>query len=135
MSFDNRHKSLIDHIIVSQELSCYIKYCKILDDNSINVSSHRPIVFNIQITLYEYISQNPVLTVKWHTVSHEQLYNYESDLSRYLKVSIDNIYLSMKYTVLLINYTNALLLALMKYPPRIFRTPVIALILNLCKIF
>ena len=45
MSFDNCHKSLIDHIIVSQELSCYIKYCKILDDNSISISSHRPIVF------------------------------------------------------------------------------------------
>ena len=31
------------------------------------------------------------MTVKWHKVSHEQLYNYESDLSRCLTVSIDNI--------------------------------------------
>ena len=45
MSFGNRHKSLIGHIIVSQELLCYIKNCKVLDDNSINVSSDRPIVF------------------------------------------------------------------------------------------
>ena len=28
----------------------------------------------------------------WAKVSHEQLYNYESDLSRCLKVSIDHIY-------------------------------------------
>ena len=41
VSFDNRCKSLSDHIIVSQELSCYKEYCKTLEDNSFNVSSHR----------------------------------------------------------------------------------------------
>ena len=48
VSYDHHNKSLIDHVITSDELVHYIVYCIILDDDCLNVSSHRPIVFKLQ---------------------------------------------------------------------------------------
>ena len=67
--YDKSSSSVIDHVIVSNELSYFIKYCMILDDNCINVSSHRPIVFNIELICYENVTPCLDVSVKWHRVS------------------------------------------------------------------
>ena len=91
MSYDKSSRSLIDHVIVSDELSLYVKYCKILDDNCINVSCHRPIVFYIEFMSHDCVTHCFDMSVKWHRVSDEQLRNYDFNVSARLKDSVDQL--------------------------------------------
>ena len=65
VSYDKISTSLIDHVIISDELSYFVKYCKILDYDCIKVSSHSPIVFNIEFMSYDYVTQCIDMSVKW----------------------------------------------------------------------
>ena len=43
VTYDGRHESLIDHIILPVEKLHYVSFCEIKDDSALNVSRHRPV--------------------------------------------------------------------------------------------
>ncbi|MES9879927.1 MAG: reverse transcriptase domain-containing protein, partial [Sedimenticola sp.] len=66
VTYDGRHESFIDHIIISQETLDTVKTCTILDDSVLNVSRHRPIVCDIGLpTANTMHSQNVTPRINW----------------------------------------------------------------------
>lgn len=63
VSYGNCYHSLIDHILLPVETLCYLSYCEIIDDNSLNVSRHRPIVASFCIPLVEGDCVNRLRTI------------------------------------------------------------------------
>ena len=68
VSYDGHCKSFIDYVIVSSEFVNSISTCCVLDDNCLNVSNHRPIIFKVQCAGYfsSQANSHHNKSVKWH---------------------------------------------------------------------
>ena len=51
VSYDGSTESLIDHILIPFSCVDFVQSCYIVDDNCVNVSTHRPVVVNLQIKI------------------------------------------------------------------------------------
>ena len=98
VSYNGIHESLIDHIIMPYETKDIIISCEILEDNAINVSTHRPIVCEITMPLFDNISQDTKSTprLKWSKASvsnlneFEYFMNTDSSLNQLLETDISS---------------------------------------------
>ncbi len=86
VSYDKRSESLIDHICLPVEKQDCIVYCRILDDNCLNVSNHRPVVCSLKLphntnSSYNMFDSNGPYRINWSKVSEEELCSYVSTLN------------------------------------------------------
>ncbi|MEW8561249.1 MAG: hypothetical protein AB2541_04060 [Candidatus Thiodiazotropha sp.] len=51
VTYDGRHESLIDHIILPVEKLQYVTFCEIRDDDALNVSRHRPVHCMVELPI------------------------------------------------------------------------------------
>ena len=83
VTYDGRHESLIDHIIIPVEKLHYVSFCEIKDDSALNVSRHRPIhcLFEIPACL-SYILDPQVESTKinWRKIDQDSTNAYVSEL-------------------------------------------------------
>ena len=49
VSYCGQYTSMIDHILVHNEKVDLVSVCKILDDDALNVSTHRPTVMHLNL--------------------------------------------------------------------------------------
>ena len=80
VSFNGVYGSIIDHILIPVELLDILSSCTILDDNALNVSSHRPIVCNIQFPLAERTDSRhctETLPLKWRNLKDSHVAKYK----------------------------------------------------------
>ncbi len=86
VSYDGRHESFIDHIVIGQERLDTVKYCTILDDSVLNVSRHRPIVCDINFpnTNNMDIPLNQDPRINWRKADLINLHMYSECLTHIL---------------------------------------------------
>ena len=84
VSYNGINESLIDHIILPFEIKDTIISCEIVDDHALNVSTHRPIVCEITLPVYDTFSHDlqkqPKL--KWSKSSVSNLKDFELYISK-----------------------------------------------------
>ena len=51
VSYSGEYTSLIDHILIRMEKVDLVLTCKVPDDDTLNISSHRPILMHFEIFL------------------------------------------------------------------------------------
>jgi hypothetical protein len=82
VSYDGLCESLIDHILSPVEMLDLVDCCEILDDCSLNVSSHRPVVCTFTLPpCYDLHNANSHRYVKWSRVSENEYEKYRSALN------------------------------------------------------
>ena len=74
--------SMIDHILVQNEKVDLVSVCQTLDDDALNVSTHRPIVMHLNLPHAEqFLSDVPCRRrVKWCKVNQEEIIKYRERL-------------------------------------------------------
>ena len=88
MSDNGRHVSYIDHVIVSEKLVPFVKSCKILEDDIINVSDHLPLLCTINVE-YSIVKPSTVRPrVAWHKASASDI---ERLYTEPLEVQLENV--------------------------------------------
>ena len=106
MSYNGQYESLIDHMIMPCEIQDMIVKCEILDDDSLNVSTHRPILCELNIPQYCVNINDNIFEprLKWSKATVNSLKDYEVSLQHdyYLnnlleadidtKEGVDNLY-------------------------------------------
>ena len=95
VSYNGGHESLIDHVIMPIESFDMVRRCRILDDNCLNVSSHRPIVVSFCITDMAFAcNTSQFKPIKWGKIKQEVLNKYAQELSTALvdKININDNY-------------------------------------------
>ncbi|KAL4236428.1 hypothetical protein ACF0H5_004813 [Mactra antiquata] len=82
VSYDNNVESCIDYILVPTEKTPCVSLAEIIDDNSLNVSRHRPIKCNF--TLHGNVTRTDNTTapwtINWSKVSDDEIRLYQSCL-------------------------------------------------------
>ena len=75
---------MIDHILIQIEKTDLVSMCKVLDDDALNVSTHRPIVMRFELPHVEQIGSKASLRhrVKWRGVSRDMLDQYRNCLDQ-----------------------------------------------------
>ena len=48
VSYCGQYTSIVNHMLIQSEKVDFISVCKILDDDALNVSTHRPFVMHIE---------------------------------------------------------------------------------------
>ncbi|MES9880824.1 MAG: reverse transcriptase family protein [Sedimenticola sp.] len=79
VSYNGEYESLIDHIILPVEKQDTILTCEIADDNSLNVSNHRPVLCCVNIPHFtDCKPMDPSSNINWKRVKQEhiELYSY-----------------------------------------------------------
>ena len=91
VSYDGHCKSFIDHVIVSSEFVNSISTCCVLDDNCLNVSNHRPIIFNIQCAGYfsSQANSHHKKSVKWHKITNDHITSFKYCMNSCLQSDVD----------------------------------------------
>ena len=82
VSYSGEHTSMIDHILVPSERVDLVVECKVLDDDALNVSNHRPV--NCRIIFPHVEQTDPILNVKrsvqWRKVKPHQIDNFRENV-------------------------------------------------------
>lgn len=116
VTYDGRHESLTDHILIPVELLHYVISCDISVDDALNVSRHRPVFcrLSVPVSCYEEATAQVDGTcsiINWRKVNDENIYNYKFALENnvnLLKLSecdpssfaaVDQAYSSLVYEV------------------------------------
>ena len=90
VSYDGKHESLIDHVLLSGESYDLVRTCCIVEDDCLNVSSHRPIICSIHIPAVTDKHVNPVFEpIKWNKLKQDDAVKYSTMLSWLLLSHID----------------------------------------------
>ena len=84
VSYSGEYTSMIDHILIQIEKIDLVSTCNVLDDDALNVSTHRPIVMHIELPYVEQIASSTAFRrrVKWRGVGHEVLDQYRDSLDQ-----------------------------------------------------
>ena len=84
VSYSGEYTSMIDHILIQIEKTDLVSMCKVLDDDALNVSTHRPIVMRFELPHVEQIGSKASLRhrVKWRGVSRDMLDQYRNCLDQ-----------------------------------------------------
>ena len=82
LSYSGEHTSMIDHILVPSEKVDLVAECKVLDDDALNVSNHRPVYCRI---IFPHVEQtDPILNVKrsvqWRSAKPHQIDNFRGNV-------------------------------------------------------
>ena len=82
VSYCGQYTSMIDHMIVQTEKVDLVSVCKILDDDALNVSTHRPIVMYLNLPHVEQFPSDvpSKKRVKWSKVNQEEILKYRDCL-------------------------------------------------------
>ena len=83
VSYDGAYSTLIDHILVPVELLDIFSSCTVLDDNALNVSSHRPIVCNMRLPLADQTDcrhSSVTFPIKWRKLDNSHIEKYKNTL-------------------------------------------------------
>lgn len=83
--YNSDRETTIDHVITQQDLFNNVLSCAVLDDDALNVSSHRPIIVNLQIQFYASPSSSKNITtrvVNWNNVKQSHKCAYENYLTQ-----------------------------------------------------
>ena len=79
--YNSNRETLIDYVVLPDSYVQYVKDCQIVDDNALNVSTHRPIICTLNI---EYDGRpnfsdaqtcNPKI-INWHNVKQDKVNQY-----------------------------------------------------------
>ena len=116
VTYDGRHESLIDHILIPVEMLHYVISCEISVDDALNVSRHRPVFcrLSLPVNCYEEATAQVDGTcsiINWRKVNDENINSYkfalennvnllklsECDLSSF--AAVDQAYSSLVYEV------------------------------------
>lgn len=85
MSYNDISQSLIDHIVISQDWVDLVHSCKIIDDDCLNVSCHRPIIASINLRFTANETANlPFSPIKWSKVGDYCREKFADELNRSL---------------------------------------------------
>ena len=106
VSYDGRYESLIDHVFLSGESCDLVRSCCIVEDDCLNVSSHRPIICSLCIPAITDKHDNPVFKpIKWKKLKQDDAVKYSTMLSCLLASEIDlrNFYVCRENIDLLYN--------------------------------
>ena len=76
VTYDGRHESLIDHILVSADLLDTVTHSEIVEDSALNVSSHRPVLCSIHLPTCSKSRVTSEPRLKWETASAASLTQY-----------------------------------------------------------
>ena len=83
VTYDGRHESLIDYILIPEEISRNITYCEVLDDNALNVSRHRPVFCTFELP-YKALDNVPVysgsIMINWRKCDQPCIDEYQNIL-------------------------------------------------------
>ena len=84
VSYSGEYTSMIDHILIQIEKIDLVSTCNVLDDDALNVSTHRPIVMHIELPYVEQIASSTAFRrrVRWRGVGHEVLDQYRDSLDQ-----------------------------------------------------
>ena len=113
VSFDDRSQSMIDHIVVPYECVDLVSSCHILDDDCLNVSTHRPIIVTMQLCIEQiHPKETPFRPIKWNKVSNVQLQQCVELINRNVSsISVplhhDTSSIDTLYTVIVRSLVNA----------------------------
>ena len=93
VSYNKRLESLIDHAFITADLVQSIFSCRILDDDCLNVSCHRPICIKLRLSAFQHPGHVEHMNkpVKWRKVSEAQKYDFQVSLCDSLKSKADAI--------------------------------------------
>lgn len=81
VSYDNTTETCIDHIIFPSDKLHYVVGCKILDDDCLNVSRHRPVLCSVKIPNFDIVE--PVCaqpSINWKKVTDNSIIAYQEIL-------------------------------------------------------
>ena len=71
-------ETLIDYIFIQRSEICDVSSCQILDDNALNVSTHRPIICSIRYNHgHEMNKSPPCSSINWRNVKQCSIDNYK----------------------------------------------------------
>ncbi|XP_053383874.1 uncharacterized protein LOC128550036 [Mercenaria mercenaria] len=77
VNYNGASESLIDHVLLPVEKVDLVTRCEILEDNALNVSSHRAIVCSLHVQMcYLQTPPCPVHVINWKKVSETQKEGY-----------------------------------------------------------
>ena len=114
--FNSERQTLIDHRLVQQPDIESVKSCSIIEDDSLNFSTHRPIMCTLRMPHYKQ-SNSPSRIINWRNIKYEHISIYEEHmnnnsilrefLNKHIETNadIDNMYLSIVQVIN--NVTNA----------------------------
>lgn len=83
VTYDGRHESLIDYILIPIEKYRYVSYCEILDDNALNVSRHRPVICTLSLTVQvpeTSQTEQESHPINWKKVDQGRINDYQNAL-------------------------------------------------------
>ena len=96
VSYGDLYESLIDHIIIPSQRIDTVSYCKIQDDDVLNVSRHRPVICSLNVTQSNLIFDDTPSHIAWQKLDRSVLQLYESELNNLLLEQpfglYDNVY-------------------------------------------
>ena len=81
VTYDGRHESLIDHILVPIEKSRKVSHCEIIHDNALNVSRHRPVHCALELPSCNYDDMPSDLgptSINWRKVDQACITEYQN---------------------------------------------------------
>jgi hypothetical protein len=79
--YNSERETLIDHVLIPECDIERVEYCSILDDNVLNVSTHRPIVFSLSCTFKPNECQHSENIINWRNVKSKSIENYRNWLA------------------------------------------------------
>ena len=84
VSYCGEWETFIDHIIIPSSYIYNVTSCSVVDDNSLNVSRHRPIICHIDIDISD-TSQNSeqyIRRINWRSLKPNVIKNYTNCVSK-----------------------------------------------------
>ncbi|MCG8048788.1 MAG: reverse transcriptase family protein [Candidatus Thiodiazotropha taylori] len=84
VTYDGRHESLIDYILIPIEKYGFVSHCEILDDNVLNVSRHRPVSCSLSLSVQvpDACPSGPGSNViNWKKVDQNRINEYQNALT------------------------------------------------------
>ena len=96
VSYGDLYESLIDHILIPSQRIDTVAYCKIQDDDVLNVSRHRPVICSLNIPQSDLVYDDRPSHIAWQKLDRSVLQLYESELNNLLLEQpfglYDNVY-------------------------------------------
>ena len=82
VTYDGRHESLIDYILVPIEKSRKVLHCEIIHDSALNVSRHRPVYCTLELPtcVAEAAPSDNESNINWKKVDQACINNYQNIL-------------------------------------------------------
>jgi hypothetical protein len=126
-SYNSNLSTTIDHVLIQMEKQYLFSKCIIPADNALNVSSHRPIIYSLNVPLDNvHLNQDNGCYINWSNVTQDQINNYVTYISNYMQnidcvnenvISTDQIDNLYNLIVSLTNKANSICFPVAKFKP------------------